>query len=99
MAERYPRWATPIHEEVTPEQREVIHRARHRRWIASLTDRDWERLARRADETLAGARFAKIGDLDAPIAVYVAHPKDTHLPNGERFGVLRGCPLLAWDLG
>ena len=50
-------------------------------------------------ETLAGGNFAKIGDLDSAIAVYVAHPDNKHLPNGERFGVLRGCPLLAWDLG
>jgi hypothetical protein len=71
-------------------------RERHARWIASISDRDWKRLAARADVVLAGARLARFDDLDAPIAVYVAHPGDTHLPNGERFGELRGCPLLAF---
>lgn len=99
MADRYPARNPPLRAEVTAEQREALRRARHRRWIASLTDRDWERLARRADDTLAGGQFAKISDLDADIAVYVAHPDNTHPPNGERFGVLRGCPLLGWDLG
>ena len=98
MENRHPAWSPPLREEPTPVQTEARRRACHRRWIDSLTARDWERLARRSDETLAGGRFAKIGDLDAAIAVYVAHPQDKHLPNGERFGVLRGCPLLAWDL-
>ena len=98
MTDRYPRWSPPLRERVTPKQREARRHTRHRRWITSLTDREWERLAQPADETLAGGRFAKIGDLDGRVAVYVAHPNDTHLSNGERFGVLRGCPLLASDL-
>lgn len=72
---------------------------RHRRWIASISGRDWARLAKRADLVLAGSRFARIDDLDAEISIYVASPAETHPPNGERFGVLKTCPLLAWPKG
>ena len=98
MADRSPTLTPPLREQVTPDQREAQRRARHRQRITCLTDRDWQRLAERADDTLAGGHFAGIEDLVGRVAVRVAHPANKRLPNGERFGVLRGCPLLAWDL-
>jgi hypothetical protein len=71
-------------------------RERHQRWIASISDRDWERLARRADAVTAGGSFARMDDLDARIAIGVYDARAGHLPNGERFGILRGCVLMAW---
>ncbi len=82
-----------------PNVRERRKAERHRRWIASLTDRDWARLAERADQVNAGQNFARFDDLDAPIAVGIYDPKAGHLPNGERFGTLRGCVLMAWQKG
>jgi hypothetical protein len=72
---------------------------RHRRWIASISDRDWTRLAERADQVLAGRDFARFDDLDAPIAIAVCDARKRHMPNGERFGELRGCVLLAFAKG
>jgi len=81
----------------TPEERDARRRERHRRWIAALTDRDWTRLRLMADEVLSGQKHSRIEDLDAPIHVGVYSPTKAHLPNGERFGTLRGCILMAWD--
>ncbi len=72
---------------------------RQQRWIASLSDRDWARLAERAEQVNTGQNLARFDDLDAPIAVGVYDPKAGHLPNGERFGTLRGCVLMAWAKG
>ena len=69
---------------------------RHKAWIASISDRDWRQLAERADQVLAGGNFARLEDLDAIIAIYVAAPTEKHRPNGEQFGTLRGCVLMAW---
>ena len=82
----------------TPEEGRARRRERHRRWIASLSERDWDRLARAADETMAGRRRSRFDDLDAPIAVGVVDPRERQQPNGERFGVLRGCILMAWEV-
>lgn len=79
------------------EEREARRRERHKRWIASLSDRDWDRLAAMADSVLAGQRFARVADLDAPIYVGVIDPEEKHPPNGERFGKLRGAVLMGWD--
>ena len=69
---------------------------RQRRWIASISDRDWVRLAERADQVAAGRSFARFEDLDAPIAIGVYDSRASHLPNGERFETLRGGILMAW---
>ena len=90
--------------QITPVERRRQKVERHRRWIASLTECDWERLACAADETLAandrvrGVCRARIDDLDASIAVAVIDPGEAHPPRGERFGVLRGCILMAWGI-
>lgn len=80
-----------------PEVRAGRKRERHARWIASITARDWERLAERGAAVMAGEHFARFDDLDAPIAIYVGHPGDTHPPNGERFGTLSGTILMAFQ--
>lgn len=98
MADRSPTLSSPLREQVTPKQREALRRPRHRQWITCLTDRDWQRLAERADDTLASGHFARIEDLDGRVAVYVAHPANKHLHSGGRLNVLRGCPLLVWDI-
>jgi hypothetical protein len=72
---------------------------RRRRWIAGTSERDWVRLAERAEQVLAGGAFARMGDLDAPIAIAVCDLRERHLPNGERFGTLKGCVLLAFPKG
>lgn len=82
----------------TPEEARARRRERRQRWIDSLSERDWDRLARAADETLAGRPRARFDDLDAPIAVGVVDPRTNHQPNGERFGMLRGCILMAWEV-
>lgn len=71
-------------------------RDRHKRWIASISERDWARLAERADQVLTGRNFARFEDLDAPIAIGVVDPRQRWMPNGERFGMLKGCILMAW---
>jgi len=81
----------------TPEEREARRRERHRRWIAALSDRDWTRLRFVADEVLSGREHRRIEGLDAPIYIGVYGPTKAHLPNGERFGTLRGCVLMAWE--
>jgi hypothetical protein len=96
----YPPWRTfgECHEDpwAAPADKARRRGERHTRWIASISERDWTRLAERADLVLAGGIFARIEDLDAPIAIYVAHPNERHRPNGERFGTLKGCILLAF---
>lgn len=81
-----------------PEVKARRKRERHARWIASISARDWERLAMRADQEMAGQRFARFSDLDAVIDVAVGAP-GARLPNGEVFGELRGCKLLAFRKG
>jgi hypothetical protein len=78
-----------------PEVKERRRRERHKRWIAAISERDWARLAERAEKVAAGERFARFMDLDAPFDIQVAHP--THrMDAGERFGELKGCVLLAF---
>lgn len=79
-------WALP---HVTAARR----KERNARWVASLSDRDWERLARLAD-TSDGIVPAALADLDAPIRVGVMPLGQSH--SGERFGTLRGMQLVAW---
>ncbi|HEY2750467.1 hypothetical protein [Phenylobacterium sp.] len=80
----------------TAEERAARRRDRHRRWIASISDGDWDRLAARADAVMAGGTFTRLDDLDADIAIGVYRDGERHQPNGERLGVLRGCVLRAW---
>jgi hypothetical protein len=108
MSSQFPvRWATgqPPHREfgewsedpwADPADKARRRRERHRRWIASLTPRDWERLAAAADRVMAGELLTRFDDLDAPIAVLVWDPRESHAPSGERVGTLRGCELLAF---
>ncbi|MDE2488810.1 MAG: hypothetical protein KGO51_15570, partial [Alphaproteobacteria bacterium] len=59
----------------SPEERQQRRRARHRRWISSLSERDWARLARQADLVASGQAQARIEDLDAPhIAAAIIEP-------------------------
>lgn len=82
----------------SPEVQERRKRERQARWIASISERDWDRLAERAAAVMAGARIGRFDDLDAPIAIAVIHPAEK-MPNGERFGVLGGCVLMAFQKG
>jgi hypothetical protein len=79
-----------------PEDKARRRRERHARWIASISDRDWHRLADLADQALGKISVERLDDLDATIAIGVHAITESHPPNGERFGVLRGCMLLAW---
>lgn len=91
------RWHNDFFEDPysSPEVKARRKRERHARWIASISDRDWARLKERAELTIAGQSFGRFDDLDAPIAIAVVHP-DEKMPNGERFGVLACCVLLAF---
>ena len=80
----------------SPEDKAARRRERHARWIASISDRDWQRLAELADKAVAGQPAARLDDLDAIIAIGVHPVAASHPPNGERLGTLRGCMLLAW---
>lgn len=79
-----------------PEDKARRRHERHARWIASISERDWRRLAALADRRAAGVSTVRLDDLDASIAIGVHPIGASHPPNGERFGVLRGCILLAW---
>lgn len=79
-----------------PEVQARRKRERHARWIASISERDWTRLAERARLVMAGQQFARFDDLDAPIAIAVVGPEE-RAPNGERFGELSGCVLMAFQ--
>lgn len=81
-----------------PEVQERRKRERQARWIASISERDWKRLAERADQVTAGKAFARFTDLDAVIDIAVVGPRERP-PNGERFGELRGCVLMAFRKG
>jgi hypothetical protein len=78
-----------------PEVKARRKRERHARWTASISEHDWVRLRDRAGLVLGGQSFARFMDLDAVIDVAVCHLRD-RLPNGDQFGELRGCPLLAF---
>ena len=69
------------------------------RWIASISAADWERQAAVADLVLAGESCARLDDLDASIAIGVFDLDRDREPNGERFGRLKGCILMAWPKG
>jgi hypothetical protein len=79
-----------------PADKERRRREDHARWLASISERDWRRLTAAAERTLAGERLCRFDDLDAPIAIGLCHPLESHPPNGERFGELNGCVLMAW---
>lgn len=79
-----------------PEDKARRRAARNRRWVASLTERDWVRLAALADTAATGRPTVRLDDLDAPIVVGVYPIDQSHGPNGARFGTLRGCVLMAW---
>lgn len=86
----------------TPEQREAERRERHKRWLSSLTDRDWARLSALADQVTPGFCPARIEDLDAPgIAVGVCLSGREGYTSGERIGSLRGgaVAVLVWVKG
>lgn len=82
------------------EARRAWDHARKRRWIASLTARDWDRLAAAADQARAdlarGRSGGSINDLDAPIRVGLCVPEEVCRFSGVKFGELRGFALLAW---
>lgn len=80
----------------SPEVQARRKRERRARWIASLTEADWSRLRERAALVMAGGHFARFDDLEAPIAVAVVHPEE-RMPSGERFGVLGGAILMAFQ--
>jgi hypothetical protein len=69
---------------------------RHKRWIASISESDWKRLADLADRSMAGEGTTRLDNLDSHIAIGAYPETMSHPPNGERFGTLRGCTLMAW---
>lgn len=79
-----------------PAEKRRRRAARNRRWTASLSDRDFERLAAAAGQVSPLQPGIVFADLDAPIRVGVAHPDSARHFNGERFGALRGMVLMAW---
>lgn len=99
----HPPWRTfgEWHEDpwAPPEDKARRRRERHARWIASISERDWTRLATLADRAMAGDGSIRLDDLDASIAIGVYPADARHMPNGERFGTLRGCALVAWRKG
>lgn len=66
-----------------PEVKAQRRRERHARWIASLSDRDWERLAVLVDQVDGASGPAALNDLDAPIRVGAAHPDEAGRFSGE----------------
>ena len=87
---------------ITPEERERQRKERVRRWIASLTERDWARIQAEAEALSVNNHPAAIADLDAPIRVQSVWPGEERWSNGERFGVLKRkdgseVVLLGWE--
>ena len=99
----HPPWRTfgEWHEDpwADPADKALRRAERHARWIASISDRDWQRLADLADYAVAGNPNVRLDDLDACIAIGVHPIGERHGGNGERFGTLRGCVLMAWPKG
>jgi hypothetical protein len=99
----YPPWRTfgEWHEDpwADPADKQRRREERHARWLASISDRDWRRLAKAAEDELAGKSRPRFDDLDAPIAIGVVNLASERMPNGERFGELNGCALFAWRKG
>jgi hypothetical protein len=79
-----------------PEDRERRRVERHRRWIASITPRDWERIATAAAGVSRRTPMIPLNDLEASIRIGICPPEDVHLYNGQRFGTSRGLALVAW---
>lgn len=86
----------------TPEQRKAERKARHAKWRASLSDRDWERIVRLADQVTTLDTPARIEDLDAPgIAVGVCLAGFESRTSGARIGTVRNgeVAVLVWRKG
>lgn len=71
-------------------------RERHKRWIASITARDWERLDQIANQICNMRPVAGLDDLDAPIRIGLIAP-DHPLGTGQRFGTFRGFIMVAYQ--
>jgi hypothetical protein len=82
----------------TPEEQRARIRARHQRWIAALSDRDWQRIR---ELQIAPAHMgAALHDLDAPgLSVAIVAAGDERRVSGERIGTLHGgkFALLVWE--
>ena len=82
------------------EVREAEIRERHKRWIASLSDRDWDRIRALAREVTPQFSPARLDDLDAKgLAVGVCPVGQERWCSGERIGAVRNgeVAVLVWE--
>jgi hypothetical protein len=76
---------------------------RRKRYIAALSDRDWNRIRALAREVTPGYTPARLDDLDAKtIAVGVTQPGGESYVSGERIGEIAvrpdwKLPVIVWE--
>lgn len=82
-------------------QLQHTRRERHKRWIASLSERDWARIAELAERVTPRSWPARLEDLDAPGIAVACWPADQPAgTSGERIGRLRDgkVAVLVWEI-